>query len=420
MLAQARAEDFDFASILSAGDHIGWPQGTGEPTALTSRLASQSDVLPPVTLVVGMVTSKTLDLPGMERFGYLCLNGAASTRKAVASSGGRVTPIHLSSIPGLIATRRIPIDVALIRVRPTDDPTVYSLGVMVDFVHEMIEAARIVVAEVDETMPLTRCDALLSRDHITHFAISDVNGPEIADPEPSAVELAVARHVAALIPDKATVQFGVGGMPVAVARALEGHSNLGLHSGVIPDAAINLIEKGIITNRYKGIDSGVSVTGGLFGTRQLFSFAHNNDAICMRRAAYTHSAATLSQIGAFHSINSAIAIDLSGQVNAEMAGARYLGAVGGQVDFVRGGRLSPGGRSIIALTSTTPDGKHSKIVGGLQGQPVTTARSDIDLVVTEFGVADLWGLDLNARAKALIEIAHPDFRDALSRQAYDI
>jgi acyl-CoA hydrolase len=156
-----------------------------------------------------------------------------------------------------------------------------------------------------------------------------------------------------------------------------------------------------------------SVTGGLFGTRKLFDFAHGNPNICMRGARYTHSTSTMARLHAFHTINSAIAIDLTGQVNAEMVGKRYLGAVGGQVDFVRGARLSRGGRSIIALTSVTPDGKHSKIVTNLAGQPVTTARSDIDTVITEYGVADLWGLDLIERANALISIAHPKFREQL-------
>jgi acyl-CoA hydrolase len=307
-------------------------------------------------------------------------------------------------------------NVALIRVRPTQDPAVMSLGVMTDFVHEMVEAARVIVAEVDERLPLTRADALIARERITHFTAADSPEPTMPDPAPSEADTAVARHVAALIPDRATVQFGVGGLPVAVCRALSGHRDLGLHSGVIPDAAVDLIEKGVITNRHKGIDEGVSVTGGLFGTRRLFDFAHDNPAIALRRASYTHAARTLLQINTLFTINSAVELDLSGQVNAEMAGGRYVGAVGGQVDFVRGARLSSGGRSIIALASATPDGKHSKIVPRLRGQPVTTARSDVDLVVTEHGVADLWGLDFHARAKALIAIADPAFRDRLASE----
>lgn len=409
------SSQFDFRAVLQPGDHIAWPQGTGEPLGLTRALMEQGGTLPPVTLVVGMVTSKTMSHPGAESFSYLALNGAGGARRAVALSGGRVIPGHVSQLPALIGSRRIPVDVALVRVRPTDDPDVLSLGVMVDFVHELTCAARVVVAEFDERMPLTAHDALIPRARITHLTQADQPEPSIADPEPSEVDRQVARNVVGLIPDRATVQFGVGSMPVAVCGALRDHKDLGLHSGVISDAAVDLIEAGVVTNRYKGIDVGLTVTGGLFGTKRLNDYADRNPALAMRRATHTHSALVLSQLQALHTINSAVAIDLSGQVNSEVAGGRYIGAVGGQVDYVRGGRLSPGGRSIMALASTTPGGKHSKIVANLAGQPVTTARSDIELVVTEYGIADLWGRDLHARAESLIAIAHPAFRDQLAR-----
>ncbi|VVN70589.1 hypothetical protein PS726_00386 [Pseudomonas fluorescens] len=411
------SSDFDFRSVLKQGDHIAWPQGVGEPTGLTSRLMCQAPELPKVTLVLGMVTSRTLDRAADSGFDFLCLNGAANTRKAAALSANRVIPAHVSAIPGLILSRQIPVDVALIRVRPTATPGVFSLGVMVDFVHEMIEAARVVIAEIDERMPETiEGDALIEGSRLTHIVIADGDEPLIYDPVPTESDVAVARRVAELIPDFATVQFGVGGLPAAVCQALGDHKNLGLHSGVIPDAAVDLIESGVITNSYKGIDQGITVTGGLFGSRRIIDFADKNPRIALRRAAYTHVAQTMAQIKAFHSINSAVAVDLSGQVNSEVAGGRYVGAVGGQVDFVRGGRLSEKGRSIIAVASMTPDGKHSKIVASLAGQPITTARSDVDIIVTEYGAAHLWGKDFHARAEALIGIAHPSVRESLARQ----
>lgn len=412
----SQSSSFDFKKVLRAGDHVAWPQGVGEPTGLTGALMKQAPELPKLTLVLGMVITKTLAEADSSGFDFLCLNGAAGTRKAVALSNNRVVPAHVSAIPELILTRRIPVDVALIRVRPTADPEMYSLGVMADYVHELVQVARVVVAEVDERLPITTDgDALVSKDSITHFATADGDEPLIVDPEPSKEELLVAEHVAQLIPDQATVQFGVGGMPVAVCQALRGHKDLGLHSGVIPDAAIDLIESGVINNRCKGIDEGISVTGGLFGSRRSIEFADGNPSITLRRASYTHSARTMAQINRYHTINSAVEIDLTGQINSEVAAGRYVGAVGGQVDFVRGGRLSEGGCSIIAMTSTTPNGKHSKITGDLGSSPVTTARSDVDVVVTEFGVAQLWGLDLPGRARALIEIAHPDFREQLKQ-----
>lgn len=413
------SSDFDFGSCLRPSDHVAWPQGTGEPAGLTAALVRQASDLPKLALVIGMVTSRTLDDVREGDFDFLCLNGAAQSRRPAALSGNRVIPAHVSAVPDLIRSGRIPVNAVLIRVRPTDDPRVMSLGVMVDFVHEMVAAARVVIAEIDERMPLTADDALIARDRIHHFTLADGGESLIFDPEPTEQDNAVAYEVAVLIPDRATVQFGVGGLPVAVCRALGGHRDLGLHSGVISDAAVDLLEHGVITNRFKGIDEGRSVTGGLFGTERLFEWADRNPAIALRRAAYTHAVATLARINSLHTVNSALAVDLSGQVNAEMAGSRYIGGVGGQVDFVRGGRLSPGGRSIIALASMTPDGKHSKIVASLAGQPVTTARSDVDIVVTEYGAAHLWGLDLRARAEALIAVAHPQFREALSRTVYD-
>jgi acyl-CoA hydrolase len=174
-------------------------------------------------------------------------------------------------------------------------------------------------------MPLTGGDTLVARDKIALLVAADGDEPVIQDVIPSGVDAMVAKRVAELIPDRATVQFGVGGMPVAVSQALRSHKDLGLHSGVIPDAVVDLIETGVITNRFKGIDEGISVTGGLFGTRRLFDFAHEYASLHMRRAAYTHAASTMIQLNAFHTVNSAIAIDLSGQVNAEMAGGRYVG-----------------------------------------------------------------------------------------------
>jgi acyl-CoA hydrolase len=415
MRTAVRSSDFDFSSVLLAGDYIAWPQGTGEPIGLTAALVQQAHDLPRTTLVLGMVSSN-LGVRDTSHFDFLCLNGAASTRHAAALSGNRIVPSHVSAIPGLIETGRLPVSVALIRVRPTEDPSVYSLGVMVDFLHEMVDAARVVVAEIDERMPLTGQDALINASKITHFTIAD--GPEVLlhDGVPSDGDFAVARRVAELIPDRATVQLGVGSLPVAVCTALRDHRGLGLHSGVIPDAVVDLIEAGAVDNLHKGIDEGRTVTGGLFGSRRLMDFADASSAIAMRRARYTHAAGTLARIANLYTINSAIEIDLTGQVNSEMAGRRYVGAVGGQVDFVRGGRLSVGGRSIIAMTAATPDKKFSKIVPSIGQKPVTTARSDVDLVVTEFGVADLWGLDLHARAKALIAISHPDFRETLARE----
>jgi acetyl-CoA hydrolase len=260
---------------------------------------------------------------------------------------------------------------------------------------------------------MTGHDTLVRREDIDVLVQADADEVFLPDPEPSEQELQVAAKVAELIPDGATVQLGIGGLPVAMCRALTGHRDLGIHSGVVPDGVVPLVKAGVITNAKKGEGAGLMVTGGLFGTRTLFDFADGNPEVALRSADYTHSALVMARIQKLYAINSAVEVDLTGQVNAEIAAKRYLGAIGGQVDFVKGAQLSPGGRAIIALPSATPDGKYSKIVAALAGVPVTTARADVDLIVTEYGAADLRGCSLRERARRLAAIAHPNFRDSL-------
>jgi acetyl-CoA hydrolase len=340
------------------------------------------------------------------------LNGAGTSRRVTALAD--IVPCHVSTIPALLRGGQLTVDVALIQVKPMPDGS-FTLGVIADFTQAMIEQARVVIALVNPSLPATTGDACVQAADIDVLVESDERVIDMPDPEPTAVERDVARHVAALIPDRATVQLGVGTLPVAVAQALASHRELGVHSGVISDAFVDLVERGVVTNAHKGIDAGRTVTGGLFGTRRLRDFAVSSGLVDMRNVDYTHNLAVTSRLSQFHTINSAIEIDLSGQANAEVAGGRYLGAVGGQVDFVRAGVASAGGRSIIAFPSTTPDGKHSRIVASLGTRPVTTARSEVDVIVTEYGAAHLRACSLQERARRLLAIAHPAHRDALSR-----
>jgi acyl-CoA hydrolase len=228
------------------------------------------------------------------------------------------------------------------------------------------------------------------------------------------LEQRIARQVAALIPDRATLQMGLGAMPEALCGHLSHHRDLGIHSGMLGDGYVDLMEQGVVTNAYKEVNVGVSVTGVLIGSRKLYQHVHRQSTLCLHDADITHGAASLSRFKRFHSVNSALEVDLTGQVNAEAIGRDFLGTIGGQVDYVRAAALSPGGRSIIALPSTAR--QSSRIVARLSG-PVTTARSDVDVIVTEHGCAHLRGLSGHARARALIEIAAPEHREALSLQA---
>ncbi len=408
---------FDFRAILRPGDTVAWPQGTGEPLGLTRRLVEQRRELPPIRLFFGLSSSRTLSPELAKQFAMTGLNGAGSNRRVVAGGGVEILPVHVSTVPALLRSRALPVDVALIRVRPHVETGRMTLGVIADYTAALVQSARIVVAELDERLPITSEDALIDTDSIDHLVAADGDEILMPDPEPSATEAAVAQHVAALIPDGATLQLGIGTLPVAVARALFNHRDLGIHTGVVSDVFVDMVERGVVTNARKRLDPGVSVSGGLFGTRRLFDHADRNAAIAMRSVEYTHNPAVMARLHALHAVNSAIEVDLTGQVNAEEAAGRYLGAVGGQVDFVRGAQLSPGGRAIIALPSTTSDGRVSRIVRSLEGRPVTTARSDVDVFITEHGVADLRGCTLGERARRLAAIAHPDFRDVLNARA---
>lgn len=406
-------DQFRFADHLNANDVIGWPQGPGEPLALTEALVEQRAHLKSPQLLFGLTSSNTLRPEISDRFKFHALNGAGGSRRVTGLAD--LYPSHVSMLPSLFRSGLLPLDVMLIQVRPLPSGG-FTLGVISDFTEAMIQRARLVIALINPALPLLAGDAVVQEADIDVLVESDTRIIEMPDPEPSALETLVAQKVVELVPDRATIQLGVGTLPAAVARALSGHRELGVHSGVVSDVLVDLVEQGVVTNAHKGRDNGLTVTGGLFGTQRLREFAARSGSIEMRNAEYTHHIGVTSSLKQFHTINSVIEIDLTGQANAEIAGGRYLGAVGGQVDFVRAGVASRGGRSIIAFPSMTPDGKHSRIVASLDGRPVTTARSDIDVVVTEYGIAHLRGCPLQERARRLAAIAHPDHRDALLRE----
>lgn len=408
------ASQFDFGAVLRAGDVVSWPQGPGEPASLTRRLLAQRHEFSGVSLFIGMTTSDTLQPGQIDGLRIRALNGAGSNRRLAAAGLLDIIPVHVSTVPSLLRSRQIAVDIALIRVRPSEIAGFFSVGVVADYTQALVQAARVVIAEVDERMPLTAQDALIATSEVDVLVDADAAALLLTDAQPSALEMQVARQVAARIPDGATLQLGIGGLPVAVCGALNHHRNLGVHSGVVPDAIVDLIERGVVDHSRKGADAGKLVTGGLFGSDRLNRYADGNAAVEMRSVEYTHNAAVMSGVNTLYAINSAIEVDLGGQVNAELAGKRYIGAVGGQLDFVRGAQASPGGRSIITCPSTTPDGKHSRIVLSLEGRPVTTGRADIDMVVTEQGVAELRGCSLDERARRMIAVAHPDFREQLA------
>jgi len=275
-----------------------------------------------------------------------------------------------------------------------------------------------VIAEVNDQAPWTFGERPV-RDEDLDYIVRTSRAPvELRQPEPGEAELAIARHVGGLIEDGATLQFGLGAMPEAILAALGDRRDLGIHSGTIGDGVVGLTRSGVITNARKSIDPGVTVAGMMMGTKRLYDFAHRNAAVQFRATDYVHNAVVLARIDRFVALNSAIEVDLTGQINAEVANGQYIGAVGGALDFLRAANRSKGGLPIVALPSTAGAGakRASRIVAQLSG-PVSTPRSDAGIIATEHGIADLRGQTLSERVRRMIAIAHPDFREQLERDS---
>jgi acyl-CoA hydrolase len=320
-------------------------------------------------------------------------------------------PVFLSEIPRLIRSGRVRVDVALIQVSPPDTHGYCSLGVSVDVVRAAVDSAELVLAEVNPRMPRTHGQSFVHVDRLA--ALVPVDAPlyeRVAEPLDE-VSLEIGRQVAALIPDGATLQLGIGKLPDAVLVALAERSDLGIHTEMFSDGVMALEQRGVITGRRKTLLPGKMVTSFLMGSRRLYEWAHEHPALEMRPSEFTNDPAVIARNDKMMAINSALAVDLTGQVAADSVGGRFFSGIGGQVDFVRGAARSEGGKPIIALPSTAMKGTVSRIQAALEaGAGVVTSRGDVHYVVTEYGVADLWGKNVRERATALISIAHPDFR----------
>ncbi|MBK8558184.1 MAG: acetyl-CoA hydrolase/transferase family protein [Lewinellaceae bacterium] len=344
----------------------------------------------------------------------------ANVRDAVPTDRADYIPVFLSETPFLFRRGMLPLDVAMLTVSPPDHNGWCSLGVSVDCSLAAAQTAKFVIAEINPNMPRTHGDSFI---HISKFhAIveSDRPIPEVHAAQPTPEESKIGKYISELVEDGATLQMGIGSIPNAVLAALGNHKKLGIHTEMFTDGIIDLVEKGVITGEMKHRQRGEITATFLFGTKRLYDFVHDNPMIRMMEASYTNDTAIIRKNQKATAINSAIEIDLTGQVCADSIGKRMYSGVGGQMDFIRGASLSEGGKPIIALTSTTAKGQ-SKIVPFLkQGAGVVTTRAHVHYVVTEYGVVNLHGKNLEQRSKALIGIAHPDFREELSRQAHDI
>jgi acyl-CoA hydrolase len=409
-------KDLDFTRLIRAGDTVGWAQATAEPVLLTRLLHEQAPRCPPFRLFFALTfaTDFAAEHPNVT---VTALGGAGAGRRFFAAGAGGVVPANISGLCELIAQGRPRIDVVLLQVVGPDAAGTYNAGLGIECLHEMIAGARLVIAQVNPLLPWTLGDTLIEAGTIDILVPAAHPVLELPSRPIGAIERAIAEHIARLVPDRATIELGIGGIPEAVTRALGGKQGLGIHSGTIGDGIMELMQAGVVDNRHKEIDAGLTVALMLMGSRRLYDFADRNQAIAIRSPRYTHDALVLGNFRRFVAINAALEVDLTGQVNAETGDGRHIGVVGGQMDFVRAAGRAPEGRSIIALASTSRDRQRSRIVARLADGVVTTPRADADCIVTEHGIAELKGRTLAERARALIAIADPAFRAGLEGAA---
>jgi acyl-CoA hydrolase len=412
------AANLDLRRFLQAGDRIVMGQACGEPTTLVEALIAQGRDVGGLSAFIATSFSGLFTPQTAESFALSSMGAIGALRSMTAAGQLAVIPCHVSQVGPMIEQGIIGCDVALVQVSPADAEGNHSFGLISDYVQAAVAMARVVIAEVNDQVPFTVGEKLPGAR--IDVAVRVSRPPvEVQPAKIGETDEAIARHAAAYIADGAVLQTGVGAVPDAILRLLKDRKDLGVHSGMLGDGLVELVEAGVITNARKAIDTGVSINGALIGTRRLYQWADKNPLMRMCATAYTHDAAVLAKLERLVTINSAMEVDLTGQVNAEQSGSAYLGGTGGQVDFVRAGARSPGGRSIIALPATAKGGKISRITPALSG-PVTTARSDVDVIVTEFGAAELKGQTLAERTRRLIAIAHPDFQEELDRAAHTI
>jgi len=409
----------DLAQYVRPGDGVIFQQGCGEALSLGETFVQQRAAYSGASVFFGSGFSRTFQPEHADHLRFTGIGGIGTLRKLASAGALDPIPCHISSIEGLLREGVIRADVVMLQVSPPDEHGVHSFGLVNDYVRTAMSRARVVIAEVNRQIPWSYNDRPLNAAEITVAVQTDRAPLELPTAPFGDTERRIAAHLQDLIPDRATLQVGIGAVPEAIVASLTGRRELGIHSGMIGDSVVDLIESGAVSNAHKGLDEGVTVSGVLFGTAaRLYRFAHRNPQIRLCPTSHTHGIGVLSRLKNLVSINSALEVDLSGQVNAEAIGSDHIGAVGGQVDYVRAAAQSVGGVSIVALPASGRQGE-SKIVSRLSG-PVTTPRSDVDVVATEHGIARLRGRSLRERMNAMVAIAPPEHRERLMREAREI
>jgi acyl-CoA hydrolase len=402
----------DFSGLIREGDLVVCGQATAEPVTLTEALIAQVGDFPEFRMMVGPIFSETFSAACTPKVSFQSYGVIGNARRLARAGRLDVIPNNYSAFCADFASGRHKADVVLVQLAMSGDGRL-SASLSNDYVIDAARGARLVIAEINPDAPFT-FGAEWPEDVPIHMRVAASRPPvELAAPPLDDVSRRIAAHAASLIVDGSTLQFGVGRIPDAIFSSLSHARNLGIHSGLINDAVVDLIERGVITNAEKGIDPGITVTNQVIGTSRLYRFVHENKSVSVRPTSYTHGQGTLARINRLVAINSALQVGLDGSVNSETLNGVAIGAIGGQLDFVRGANASPGGRAIIALPAKASDGT-SRIVANVE--TVTTPRADVDAIITEWGIAELRGCGLAERARRMIAIAAPEHRDALSAQ----
>ena len=406
-------------SRVRRGQRLFIGSGAAVPQLLVAALAERAEELSDMEIyhMMTLGVAPYVEAKFERNFRHNAFFIGSNVRRAIQEGRADYTPVFLSEIPLLFRTRRVSLDVALISVSPPDEHGYCSYGVSVDIVKAAAETAPVVIAEVNARMPRTLGDSFIHVSRLDAVVESDTPLPELAPTAPDDVASEIGRNVARLVDDGSTLQMGIGVIPNAVLAQLKGKKNLGIHSEMLSDGVIDLIESGVIDCSRKTLLAGKIVTSFCMGTRKLYDYVADNPLFDFRPVDFTNDPFQIARNEKMVAINAAVEIDLTGQVAADSIGSRFYSGIGGQVDFIRGAARSEGGKPIIALRSTAKHDSVSCVVPRLAGAGVVTTRGDVHYVVTEYGIADLWGRNIRERAMALINIAHPRFREELLREA---
>jgi acyl-CoA hydrolase len=403
--------------VIKSNDRVYIQMGAAAPQALIKAMSARHEYLRNVEICQLHTegVAPYADPAYKESFHVNSFFIGKNVRHTLKAGNGSYTPVFLSELPLLFKNGVVPLDIALIQVSPPDKHGYCSLGVTVAATLAAIDAAKHVIAQINPQMPRTHGAGIIHISELDTFVEVDEPIQEHKLTEPSEIEQKIGDHIANLIEDKSTLQMGVGNIPNAVLARLGNHKNLGLHTEMFSDGVIDLILKDVINGNYKGVNPGRALATFLMGSKKLYDYVDDNPFIEMREADYVNDVYVIRQNPKMVAINSAIEIDVTGQVCADSIGTRMYSGVGGQMDFIRGASLSKGGKAIIAMPATTKRGE-SKIVPFLKsGSGVVTTRAHIHYVVTEYGVANLYGKTIKQRVKALAAIAHPDFSEQIMR-----